>query len=210
MSTFGTMVGKIRSDLNRGSDFDSRIKQAIESAINFYRARRLGFNMKRATTSTSSGTEYYALPTDFLEVDSLRVLDASNHYSHMREVSFRWIDERSAYQDYTNVPETYAVQNRELRLYPIPDDAYTLQMSFVYDLAGVSASAADAATNTWMTEGEELIRAHACADVLEQYIGGEESLLQAQAYRRRAAEAYTELKRRANTEQSSGRLAAWC
>lgn len=209
MSTFGNMVSRIRSDLDRGSDFDSRIKQAIEDAIKFYRARRLGFNMKRATTSTVSSTEFYALPLDFLEVDTLRLLEDSSYYNRMEEVTFAWLDDVSVNQTHTSTPKKFAVQNRELRLYPIPDTAYTLQMSFLYDLAGVSASASDAATNAWMTEGEELIRLHATADLLENYIGGQESMLAAQVLQNRENRVYGELKRRANREQSTGRIAAW-
>jgi hypothetical protein len=203
------MVGRIRTDLNRGTDHDDRIKLAIEDAIKHYRARRLGFNMKRATSTTTADQEYYGLPTDFLEVDSLRLLETSNYYERLTEVTFAWIDDTANYQDFTSTPEKFAVQNRELRLYPKPDDTYTLQMSYMYGLGGVSAGAADSATNTWMTEGEELIRQHALADVLENYIGGQESILQAQVHQRRAERAFRELKRRAEREQTTGRIATW-
>lgn len=209
MSTLGTMVGRIRTDLNRGADHDDRIKLAIEDAIKFYRARRLGFNMKRATSSTTAGQEYYGLPADFLEVDSLRLLETSNYYERLTEVTFAWIDDHNNYQDFRTTPEKFAIQNRELRLYPIPDDGYTIQMSYMYDLTNVSASASDGATNAWLTEGEQLIRQHATADLLENYIGGQESLLQAQVHQQRASQALRELKRRAEREQTTGRIASW-
>ena len=209
MTTLANMVTRIRTDLNRGTGFDTRIKQAIEDAIKFYRARRFGFNMKRATAVTSDGEEFVALPTDFLEVDSLRLRDPSNYYERLEEVAFTWMDDNSPYQDFTSVPSKFAIQNRELRLYPIPDDSYTLQMSYLYDLGGVSAGAADSATNTWMTEGEELIRTHATIDLLENYIGGQESLMQAQALRPRELLVYGELKRRAEREQTSARIQPW-
>lgn len=209
MSTLGNMVTRIRTDLNRGDEHDDRIKQAIEDAIKLYRSRRLGFNMKRATSTTVQGQEFYGLPDDFLEVDTLRLLESSNYYQRLTEVAFSWIDDNSAYQDFQSVPDKFAIQNRELRLYPIPDGAYTVQMSFMYDLTDVSAGAAESASNAWMTEGEALIRETATADVLEFYIGGQESIAAAQPHRLRADQALRELKRRAEREQSSGRLQAW-
>lgn len=209
MSTLASMVARIRTDLNRGSSFDARIKQAIEDAIKFYRARRFGFNMKRATTATTQGDEFYALPDDFLEVDSLRLQEASNYYERLEEVAFTWMDDHNPYQDFQSVPSKFAVQNRELRLYPIPDASYAMQMSYLYDLGGVSASASDSATNAWLTEGAELIRTHATIDLLENYIGGQESYQQAQALLPRELRVYGELKRRAEREQTSGRIQPW-
>jgi hypothetical protein len=203
------MVQRIRSDLDRNTTADDRIKQAIEDAIEFYRARRLGFNQKRATTNTAAGQEFYSLPTDFLEADALRIEEQANYYEPLAEVTFDWIDEHNGRVDHYSVPAKFAVQNRELRLFPIPDGTYELQLSYLYDLGGVSASASDGASNAWTDEAEQLVRLHAQADVLELYIGGQESVVAAQLLRGKAAAVYNELKRRANREQSTGRLRPW-
>jgi hypothetical protein len=73
MPTFGQVVGRIREDLDRGSNFDTRIKQAVVDAIRFYRSNRLPFNTKRARAVTQPDQEYYPLPLDWIEADYLRL-----------------------------------------------------------------------------------------------------------------------------------------
>lgn len=172
MPDFSNMVRRIRTDLNRGTAHDTRIKEAIADAIKRFRSKRLGFNQKSSTTVLISSGEVIALPTDWIEVDHLRLELGADRYP-LKEVDYDWIEDRQRGSPSDGQPTRFAIQNRQMRFYPIPDKSYTLNMSFHFEMNEVSASASDAATNAWMDEGEELIRKHAMGDVYVSYIGGD-------------------------------------
>lgn len=205
MSNFGVMVETIRDDINRGSAYDSRIKKAIESAIKVYRSQRFWFNTQRATAGTLAGYEFIPLPDDCIEIDHMRVTDSSNDSDSMTEVTYEWIEDHRDADD-TGEPWKFAVHQNQIHLYPVPDGAYTLTMTYHRDLTEVSASASDAATNAWMTDAEEMIRMRAMADLYQVHLRGPESRQTAQDLRSRAGEVFTELKRRTNRLLSSGRV----
>lgn len=209
MPTFGQMVGRIREDLDRGSSYDARIKQAIVDAIRFYRSRRLPFNTKRARAVTQPGQETYPLPLDWIEADFLRLEDSGNR-DPLREVTYDWIEDHGRADNISGRPMAYAVQHQELRLYPIPDKSFTLALSFLYDLQNVSLSASDGESNAWMDEAEELIRKHAMSDLLVNYIDGPEAVAKGQLLRRECSdEILPVLEAKSARQNSSGRVRAF-
>jgi hypothetical protein len=206
VSTLGQMVEQIRGDLDRGTDFDSRIKLAIERAIRYYKGSRLGFNLKRAFATLTSGNEYVSLPLDWVEADLLR-LDRGNEREVMEEVTYDWMEDVNQAADQRGRPYKYAIQHRTLRLYPTPDQTYTLMLSFQYELTDVSASADDSATNAWLSEAEELIRKHAMSELYVLYIDGPDAVQKGRYLRRECEEEILpKLEALAAREQSSGRL----
>jgi hypothetical protein len=209
MSNLGQMVARIREDLNRGSDFDARIKRAIADSIRFYRSKRLGFNIKRAYATLTSGNEYVSLPTDWIEADLLR-LDKDDDREVLEEVTYDWIDDENVAGDQRDRPCKYAIHHRTLRLYPIPDQTYTLMFSFQYELRDVSVSASDGASNAWLDDGEELIRKHAMSELYVHYIDGPDSVAKGQLLRMECSDQILPvLEAQAAREQSSGRIKAW-
>lgn len=206
MSTFGAMVERIRQDLDRGSDFDARIKSAICDAIVYYQTHRLGFNTKRARALITSGMEMISLPTDWVEADYLRLEDDGQRIP-FKEVTYDWIEDRRDNDTDRGMPENYAIQHREMRLWPIPDRSYTLVFSFQYEIRNISISASDGETNAWMTEAEQLVRTWAQGDVLINYVGGQEAIDKGLMLQARADQLYLpKLEARAVREQSSGRV----
>lgn len=205
MPDFANMVRRIRTDLNRGTAHDTRIKEAIADAIKRYRGRRLGFNQKSSMMVLYSSQEVVSLPTDWIEVDHLRLELDSDRYP-LKEVAYDWIEDRQRGAPTDGQPNKFAIQNRQLRFYPIADKSYTLVMSFHFEMNQVSASASDAATNAWMDEGEELIRKQAMGDLYVSYIGGDRkqdgALLLAEVEER----ILPSLESRAAREQSSGNI----
>jgi hypothetical protein len=206
MSGFATVIARIREDLDRGTDFDSRIKRGIEDAIFYYRAVRFGFNSKRKTFSVSA--EYTSLTANWIEADYL-TLELSDARVKIVEKTPDWINEEMVTPDFTGEPRYFAIQNRQLRLYPPPDQSYSVQMSYLYDLQEVSSSASDSASNAWTGEAEPLIRMHTMVDLLELYVDGPESHSKAERYRLRESEELKQLKRRANREQGAGVIEPW-
>lgn len=205
---YGSMVSRIRTDLNRGSAHDNRIRQAIIDALRFYRASRFGWNQKRAETLIQNGDEFLDLPPDWIEVDFLSLED-DNTRDPLNERTYDWIEERTRSRDQTGRPTDYAIQNRQLRFYPAPDRSYSLVMSLLYELQNVSISASDGATNAWMSEGEELIRKHAMADLLVNYIKGDEIPNGLVLKTEVKNEIVPALEARAAREQSSGKIKAF-
>lgn len=209
MATLGEVTARIREDIDRGSDYDPRIRRAIAEAIRFYRSKRLGFNIKRAYATLTSGNEYVSLPTDWVEADFLQLQDNTRR-EPMDEVTYDWIEDQRGDTEERGEPYKYAIQHRTLRLYPIPDRTYTLMLSFQYELKDVSISASDGATNAWLDEAEELIRKHAMGELYVLYIDGPESIAKGQLLRRECAtEILPVLEAQAAREQSSGRIKAW-
>lgn len=209
MSNLGEMVARIREDIDRGTDFDARIKRAIAESIRFYRSKRLGFNVKRAYATLTSGNEYVSLPTDWIEADLLR-LDKDGDREVLEEVSYDWIDEENVNSDERGRPYKYAIQHRTLRLFPVPDQTYTLMFSFQYEMKDVSVSASDSASNAWLDEAEELIRKHAMSELYVLYIDGPESMAKGQMFRRECLdEILPVLEAQAAREQSAGKIKAF-
>lgn len=204
MTGLATVVANIRSDINRGSAFDSRIKEAIENAIRFYKARRYRFNTKRKTNFSIS-TEFTSLTANFIEVDYLKIVIASSSFiKTLTEEDYVLLSEQARDLSLSDEPQFYAIQNGQLRVYPAPDQSYSCEMQYLINLPEVSASASDSASNAWLSEGYELIKTHATIEVLEAYVDGDEGVQKAQRLRAREAEVERELKRYANRQQSSG------
>lgn len=213
MPGLSTVVSRIESDLNRGTAFTARIKVAIDDAIHFYRATRFGFNTKRSAFLVSA--EYTSLTADWLETDIL-TLERSDYSEPLIEKSYIFIHEEKEDPDFTSEPVYFAIQNRQLRLYPVPDHTYSVQMSYLFDLGGVLTtgtgaefSASDSFSNAWLDEALELIRAHAMIDLYENHIDGPESFAKADRLRLREQLELKVLKRRANREQGAGVVEPW-
>lgn len=205
MTGFATVVATIRGDLNRGSDFDTRIKKAIDSAIRYYRARRYQFNTRRKPLSIS--TEYLSFSSDIIEVDYFKIVNTLNDYQKsLGARNYLEINKLMRSVSDTGEPIYYGRDKDEFRFYPPPDRSYSAEVHFLEDLREVSACASDSASNGWLVQGEELIRVHAMIEILELYIGGDDANGQADRLRGRVAQVDAELKRRANKSQGSGKV----
>lgn len=204
MATFGQVVERIREDLDRGSDFDTRIKRAVVDAIVFYKSKRLGFNTKRARSVITSGMEMVALPLDWVEADFLRLEDDGQRLP-FKEVGYDLIEEARDTDEDRGQPFQYAIQHREMRLWPIPDHSYTLVFSFHYELKDVSLSSSDGAENGWTNDAEQLIRTRAMADVLCNYTDGDAATAKGlRLYAQCQEELLPSLEAQAAREQSAG------
>lgn len=164
MSDFGTMIDAINRDLRRDG-ITADVKDAIHRSIKFFEGDRFWFNEGEASANTTTGVALYTLPPDFREADSFKITidSAGNSYTLMAR-TYQYINEADINQSSGwGQPTLYATYRDQLRLYPIPDREYTLTLSYQKDLLEVSASSSTAATNSWMTEGANLIRSKAMA-----------------------------------------------
>jgi hypothetical protein len=203
MTGFSTLVSDIREDLNRGTNYDDRIKRAIVNATKFYRARRLSFNEIQGTFQTNI-TET-SLSSDWIAVDSFKRIDAAGQKFDVEERN--WLDlERMDVAAATGEPIYYAREARLLRLYPAPDVTYSFSIAGFQALPAVTLDASDSFSNAWFDEGYELITMHAMAEILTIYRKSPEDAQQAQACRTREQEVYNELKREAVLNNATGQV----
>lgn len=157
MATYLDMRTRIADELNR-TDLTAQISKAVLSAIAKHERQRFYFNQKTATFATVADQEYYAaaahadIPT--LVTIMAATVTNSGVKSPLRVVPFDAIDDE---QDGSikGAPTVLAYFAQQVRLYPIPDAAYTVTMAYHYRLTTLSA---DADTNAWTNDAEELIR----------------------------------------------------
>ncbi len=195
-----TLQRRIWNELDR-TDITAVAQDAIKTAIRHYAWQRLFFNEERWTSTTVADQEFYAFPSDFRDIDSLRVTVSDNDYVLFRRDWSTLEDWVINPGTYTGFPTDYAIFRNELRLYPVPNGAYTLHLSGQRDL---SALENDSDTNDWLTHGEELIRSRACADLIENIIQDYDEP-RSVLYKRREADALDALRRESTIRLSTGR-----
>lgn len=184
MATLQTMVTRILGELNR-TDLSSQAEDVIRSAVEHYESQQLGFNETLTSTTVSAGVASYATPSGFLHE---RVIRLDQNGSTYRLIKSSWEE----YQERLDAGETgrpteYVLFGDNLYLYPTPDSqTYTLAISYTFRFPELSLST----SNVWTNAFERVIRHRAKADLLENYIFGQEALIEAQAQRAREAEAY--------------------
>lgn len=207
MPNLGQLVTKIRTDLNRGSDFDSRIRQAVSDTLGFYRRTRFSFNTRRGTFDLSASAQLISLSSDVVQVDSLRIAYDAGIFN-LPLVTSDEINERDTQPGQTGVPIIATIEARQLRLYPMTDSrSYSIEITCLYrDDIAISASASDSASSVWFEQAEELVVLHSKVDVLENYIKEEESYANAKVLRIREELVLRELKYEGQQMHATGKI----
>lgn len=205
--SLGTMVTQILTDINRGSQHAPRVKQAIADAITRFEAKKFGWNQKRQETGIERGDEYVEIPQDWVEAGYLR-LQQDTLRSRLTKRSVEWMEDHQTDNTLYGKPTDYAMEARQIRFYPIPDQSYSLVMLFQCKFPEVSASASDDATNVWTEEGQILIRTWAHGEVLAKYIKGDETPAGLALVSYAESTLCNEFEARAAREQSSNTIRA--
>lgn len=164
MSDFITMQNLIAKRVRQSasaaaSGIQSDIKNAIIEAIDFYKNEMFWFNQQDAdlTGGTVADQEYYPLPDDYIAMLNVKSRYDPTRWYRLYSRTEAEIDEMNSADDTTR-PYFYCIHNEQLRLSPIPDDSYSINMSFVKDLLVDEPISADADTNSWMTDAKSMIR----------------------------------------------------
>lgn len=143
INTYGTLKAAIASWLER-SDLTAVIPDFItmgESQINLDLKCR--DNEKRITASVS--TEYFDIPTNFIEMRNMQL--NTDPIQHLNYVSPEQMDQYQP-NSTTGQPKVYSIHGKEFQIKPIPDSAYTVEMTYWHRLTGM---AADSDSNTVLT-----------------------------------------------------------
>jgi hypothetical protein len=136
LDTYDNLKAEIAGWLRR-SDLTATVPTFIslfEAQMN--RALRARQMLTRTTLVVSS--EYTTLPTDFLEVSSLRNADTN---AVLRSVSAQTMDEaRETYDRNSALPERYNIEGSSLRLSPVPSASSNLSLLYWAAIPVLSAS----------------------------------------------------------------------
>jgi len=154
MATLSEVTDEILDEMRRTGELTAQVQTAIKDAIKHYERERFTWNEARAVAVTGAGQEYYGLPSDVIEIDSLTVKDGTS-IKELREVNYVQIDVAQSNTQWTGEPAEYAIYDGQLRLYPTPDATYSLMMSYVHSLPELSATSD---TNAWIDQGKQLIK----------------------------------------------------
>lgn len=162
MTTLGTLKARLARDLDDSAGaYESDIADAITRGIEFYQPHRFYFNETRDETfATVEDQQIYSSSDDtaipqFYDLDQVTIL-VSGQVRELERTPPEIIEYLSDNSASKGEPFAYSYFNQSLRLYPIPDQAYTVRMIGHIKKAEPASDAE--ANNVWMTEAYQLIR----------------------------------------------------
>ena len=171
MATYLDMINRI-SDESLRSDMANQIKLCIQDAIGHYEVERFWFNQFRDRTfATAAGQEFYGeadlsdIP-HVLEFDAVTLTSGTTRWP-LAKTDYVQIENWNADGSARGQPTHYAYWGRQIRLYPVPDNAYQIRLSGLFKLP---ALVADGDANAWTEDAEELVRHRAKAILYSQYL----------------------------------------
>lgn len=172
VTTLAVMKARIESEVRR-TNVSTQIANAITTAIEAYQTERFGFAETRAMSfATVADQEFYDSDDD-ADLGKLTKIDYVIFYQGDTEFpliakSPDFLERLSNNGTNTGAPSCYAWYGNQLRLGPVPDQAYTVRIGGEWTIA---APASDAeASNPWMTTAERLIRCRAKYELYEHVL----------------------------------------
>jgi len=159
LSTYSELKTSVANYLNR-SDLTDVIPDFItltENRLN--RELRVRANMVRATTTTTSGTAFYDLPSDLIELRNITYDTSSSSYA------LTYLSPESSSREYGSTgngfPRAYTNLGKNIKLAPTPDGAYTININYFQKLNSLSDSVT---SNDVLTEFPDLYLFGSCME----------------------------------------------
>lgn len=204
MSTLGTMKDRIARETRRGN-IAPQIEEAIRTAIDHYQGERFWFNVSRDKTFDTVASQEFYTATDDIDVGYIEKIDYvkleldDNQVVRLYEEPQTRIEEWAEQGTNTGEPRYYTVYDGSVRLYPVPDQVYTVRMAGVFGLAAPADDTEE--NNQWMIAAERLIRFRALFELFAHVIV---DLERAKIAEGAAEEALSRLKIRTSNKQQTG------
>ncbi len=173
-NTYATMQARIADELDR-ADLTSEIQNAIQDAIGLFERKKFYFQNAPVafTFSTVAHQEYYTGTDSSLIPLIAQAMHLTGTFfgwrRQLRKRPWAYIDSISWLSTSYAQPVDWAYYGEQVRLYPIPDNAYVLNMDAVVRPARPSA-ATDA--GPWMNDAEALVRTEAKMRLIKEVIRG--------------------------------------
>ena len=169
------------------ADLTTIIKQAETRIL---KTVKLPVFRKNVTGNLTSGNQYLATPTDFLDNFSLSITNSSSQeFLLFKDVNFV----REAYPNAstTGVPKHYALfDNTSFIVGPTPGSGYTVELHYFYQPDSLTAGS-DSGT-TWLSTNAENALLYGCLVEAYTYMKGEPDLMA--TYEKRYDQALARLK----------------
>lgn len=174
---YGSMQNRIADEFGGRSDLTSQIQLAIQTAIAKWERERFYFNSlivpcaNGSPFNTVAGQEFYS-SSDYApiatvaHINKMQILVSGNRYTMNPRTSQQVADESFSTVSLA-MPVDYSYFAEQIRMYPIPDNAYPVGLLAAQRLSALSATGD---TNSWMTDAEALIRCEAKADLYENVL----------------------------------------
>jgi hypothetical protein len=161
MGTLAQLEARIATDLTR-DDLTSQIASAVSDAVKFYERERFWFNTTRNLTFLTVPGQIAYAAADLAAIASLVRIDAlfvSQNQSTLpldryEPADFEMLNNAAAAG---GKPTAFTYVDQTIRLWPTPDDVFTLRLHAHFRLPELD----DGDTNAWTDDAEELIRSHA-------------------------------------------------
>lgn len=165
------MLAEMADDMER-SDTNA-FRNKVHAAIRQYQPKRFFFNETRTVTfNTAAGTDTYSWATigaEFYTVDGMFVTDTGGNILEVRKTDYRELEKLIDASATQNLPSVFAYIQGGLRLYPVPDQAYSVRVPGHQKIAAPAND--DEANNPWMTEAYDLIMSRAKAELYAHRYG---------------------------------------
>lgn len=143
LSTYAELKTSIGDWLNR-SDLSATIPDFISLAeAQIERTLRTRQMIVRANASFDQ--QYGAVPSDFLEVKSLK-LTSTNPPTPLSFLTIDLLDEQSSSYTASGKPKFFGVVGNQLRILPTPDGTYTTELTYFAKLTKLSSTV----TTNWL------------------------------------------------------------
>jgi hypothetical protein len=160
LGTYSELKTSIANYLNR-DDLTSVIPDFITLTENrLDRELRVRVNMVRASTTTTSGTPFYNLPTDMIELRNV-TYDSSGGNSY----ALNYLSPESGHREYGGVsngfPRAYSNLGLDMEIFPTPDAAYTIGINYFKKITPLSDSVT---TNDILSEFPDLYLYGSCLE----------------------------------------------
>jgi|TARA_R100000482_G_scaffold42902_1_gene14921 hypothetical protein len=169
------------------SNINNVIKQAEERIL---KTVKLPVFRKNVSGNLSSGSEYLATPTDFLDNFSLSITNSSEQsFLLFKDVNF--IREAYPNASTTGIPKHYALfDDSTFIVGPTPNAAFTVELHYFYRPASITAGA-DSGT-TWLSTNARNALLYASLIEGYMYMKGDTDLMN--QYEKRYMESISRLK----------------
>jgi len=155
---FGDARNQLLDELFRTGQLTSQAHTYINKAIDFYKKTPTYFNEEVSTAQTVAGEEYFDLPIDYGSLQSLTLQVDTNEYRLIHRTMQEMDDMYVSADNYTGYPQDFCIFRNQIRLGPVPDQAYTLKMAYRRYPETASASHQ---VNIWLDNEPDLIIARA-------------------------------------------------
>lgn len=168
MTTLGQLKTDIALEISRPDLVaNGAVASAISAALRHYKRERFYFNVREAVdVAAVVGQSDYAQP-NAVKID-YAVLVRSDGVSELTRAQPLTMELLIGNATGNGFPTSYAYVERALRIYPKPDDTYTIRLGGLFYLAPPATD--DEADNAWMTDAFDLIKYRAKAILYADYM----------------------------------------